>query len=179
MGEFVTSLVRKIGPAAHKRAPPLGLVYGTASTKFGNCLAAFQRNALCYLTFYDTEPPLEGLRQAWPNATLYNDILVSENIVKLFEGAASYDLFLKGTDFELEVWEALLKVKKGKTASYEDIARAVGRPRALRAVGRAVGKNPVAYVVPCHRIIRKDGAVYKYASGAERKRKLLEDEGAI
>ncbi|XP_044261421.1 methylated-DNA--protein-cysteine methyltransferase [Tribolium madens] len=181
MGEIALAPVRKIGPNAHKQGPPVVLEYGTAPTKFGNCLAAFQAhgNTLCFLKFYDGEPPLGSLRQAWPNATLHNDLLISSNIEKLFEGTVSYNLLLKGTDFEVEVWEALLRVKKGKTASYEDIAKAVGRPKAVRAVGRAVGKNPIAYVVPCHRVIKKNGAVYKYASGAERKKRLLEDEGAI
>ncbi|RZB58808.1 DNA binding 1 domain containing protein [Asbolus verrucosus] len=172
--------VTKISPREYKKLPALMLNYGTAPTRFGNCLTAFKNDTLCYLSFYDKEPPLEDLKKTWANATLTeNEALIARNVAKLFESDDNVEIYLKGTDFEMEVWEALLKLKKGTTASYEDVAKAVGRPRAVRAVGRAVGKNNVAYFVPCHRVISKDGSVHKYRSGAHRKLKMLKEEGAI
>ena len=82
-------------------------------------------------------------------------------------------LHLWGTDFQLSVWKALLFVEKGTTATYSDIARLIGKPRALRAVGTAVGKNPVAVVIPCHRIIRSDGNIGNYHYGVEIKKCML------
>lgn len=173
--------VKKISSKEYKKLPRLSLNYGTTATKFGNCLTAFRGDALCYLTFYDKEPPLDDLKKTWANAELNeNPPLVSTNVTKLFNSDHSnIEIYLKGTDFEIEVWEALLKLKKGTTASYEEVAKSVGRPKAVRAVARAIAKNNVAYVVPCHRVIRKNGSVHKYASGTQRKVDMLKSEGAI
>jgi methylated-DNA-[protein]-cysteine S-methyltransferase len=88
-------------------------------------------------------------------------------------------LDLQGTPFQCEVWQALLAIPSGGTVSYADIAARIGRPRAVRAVGAAVGANPVAIVVPCHRVIGRDGSLTGYAGGLARKTTLLRHEGAI
>ena len=88
-----------------------------------------------------------------------------------------FPLDLQGTDFELRVWRAIAEVPFGQTRSYAEIARRVGAPRAFRAVGRAVGRNPIWLVIPCHRIVASDGGLGGYAGGLERKRRLLEHEG--
>jgi methylated-DNA-[protein]-cysteine S-methyltransferase len=88
-------------------------------------------------------------------------------------------LDLLGTPFQCSVWRALLGISSGRTASYSDIARQVGSPRAVRAVGAAVGKNPVSVIVPCHRVIGTDGALTGYAGGVDRKRALLTLEGVV
>jgi len=88
-------------------------------------------------------------------------------------------LDLLGTPFQRGVWRALLGISSGRTASYGDIARQVGSPRAVRAVGAAVGKNPVSVIVPCHRVIGTDGALTGYAGGVDRKRALLTLEGVV
>lgn len=89
------------------------------------------------------------------------------------------DVDLRGTDFQLSVWAALLAVGPGATASYADIARRIGNPKAVRAVGMANGRNPVSLIVPCHRVIGADGSLTGYGFGIDRKRWLLEHEGAL
>lgn len=91
----------------------------------------------------------------------------------------SFPLDLRGTDFQLACWRALLKIPYGETRSYADIARAVGRSQGFRAVGMANNRNPIAIVVPCHRVIASDGTLCGYGGGLEVKRKLLELEGAL
>ncbi len=91
----------------------------------------------------------------------------------------SFPLDLRGTDFQLACWRALLKIPYGSTRTYADIARAVGRPQGFRAVGMANNRNPVAIVVPCHRVIASDGTLCGYGGGLDTKRKLLELEGAL
>jgi O-6-methylguanine DNA methyltransferase len=91
----------------------------------------------------------------------------------------SFPLDLRGTDFQLACWRALLAIPYGETRSYADIARAVGRPQGFRAVGMANNRNPVAVVVPCHRVIASDGTLCGYGGGLDIKRKLLELEGAL
>ncbi|MGP0017230.1 MAG: methylated-DNA--[protein]-cysteine S-methyltransferase [Candidatus Sulfotelmatobacter sp.] len=91
----------------------------------------------------------------------------------------TFALDLRGTDFQLACWRALLAIPYGETRTYADIARAVGRPRGFRAVGRANNRNPVAIVVPCHRVIASDGTLCGYGGGLDVKRKLLELEGAL
>jgi len=91
----------------------------------------------------------------------------------------SFPLDLRGTDFQVACWRALLAIPYGETRSYADIARSVGKPNAFRAVGMANNRNPIAIVVPCHRVIASDGALCGYGGGLEVKRKLLELEGAL
>ena len=91
----------------------------------------------------------------------------------------TFALDLRGTDFQLACWRALLAIPYGETRSYADIARAVGRPQGFRAVGMANNRNPVAIVVPCHRVIASDGTLCGYGGGLDLKRKLLELEGAL
>jgi O-6-methylguanine DNA methyltransferase len=91
----------------------------------------------------------------------------------------SFALDLRGTDFQLACWRALLAIPYGETRTYAEIARAVGRPRGFRAVGMANNRNPIAIVVPCHRVIASDGTLCGYGGGLEVKRKLLELEGAL
>jgi len=91
----------------------------------------------------------------------------------------TFPLDLRGTDFQLACWRALLAIPYGETRSYGDIARAVGRPKGFRAVGMANNRNPVAIVVPCHRVIASDGTLCGYGGGLDVKRKLLELEGAL
>jgi O-6-methylguanine DNA methyltransferase len=91
----------------------------------------------------------------------------------------TFPLDLQGTDFQLACWRALLSIPYGETRSYADIARAVGKPNAFRAVGMANNRNPIAIVVPCHRVIASDGGLCGYGGGLDVKRKLLELEGAL
>jgi len=91
----------------------------------------------------------------------------------------TFPIDLRGTDFQLACWRALLEIPYGETRSYADIARAIGKPHAFRAVGMANNRNPIAIVVPCHRVVASDGTLCGYGGGLDLKRKLLELEGAL
>lgn len=146
-------------------------------------MAGFKNKSLCFLTFYDGDLPLDKLKKVWPTASLLEDNTnCSPLILNLFTENSNedeMDIYINGTVFENDVWEALLKIKKGATVSYEDVAKALGKPKAVRAAARAIAKNNVAYFIPCHRVIKKNGLVHKYGCGAHRKVAMLRDEGAI
>ena len=155
--------------------------FAIADTALGRLLVAATDKGICSLNFDDDEA---RLRRRFPNATILNDDGV---IAPLVEKALSqidkpslHDLPIdvRGTAFQERVWAELRKIPPGETRSYADIAAAIGDPKATRAVGTANGSNPVAVLVPCHRVIRSDGSLGGYAGGLSRKRKLLEAEGA-
>lgn len=113
-----------------------------------------------------------------------NDILdeAFRQLHEYLEGTRKgFDLELEpnGTPFQKDVWKALMKIPYGKTISYSDVAEASGHPEAVRAVGNAIGKNPIPLIIPCHRVIRSDGSIGGYALGTELKEKLLRLEGAL
>ena len=108
--------------------------------------------------------------------------IFKDQLLEYFEGKrTNFDhlelLDPKGTDFQKSVWQALLKIPYGKTSSYKEIAKAIGRPRATQAVGTAIGKNPFLIIIPCHRVIKADGSLGGFAYGSEVKSKLLKIEG--
>ena len=144
------------------------LYYKVQDTPDGRVLVAEHDGHLCWLGF-DLDP--QSLLNRFPAATLQER---SENIDL---GAAP--LCLYGTEFQIKVWQRLLKIKAGTTLSYLDIARDIGHERAVRAVGSAVGANPVSVVVPCHRVLPRSGGVGHYLWGAEQKERLLKAEGAL
>lgn len=140
-------------------------------------------DSICFLTYCRDEnefAALEKLKQSWPNAaSSQDDDLIQPFGKKAFckESPNSLLLTVSGTEMQVEVWKQLTNIKKGCTATYEDIAKAIGRPKAVRAVGNAVGKNMVLYAIPCHRIIHKNGKVNKFSAGVDLKRALLGYEG--
>ena len=148
----------------------------------GPLLVATTPKGICRLTFDESE---SALRRNFPNATLVKD---DGSMAELVEGvltaidhpqsAPDLPIDVRGTAFQEAVWRELRKIPLGETRSYSDIACAIGDPRATRAVGTANGSNPVAVLVPCHRVIRSDGTLGGYAGGLDRKRKLLKAEGA-
>lgn len=148
----------------------------------GPLLVATTSRGICRLTFDEGE---EALYRAFPNATIRKD---EGSMAELVEGvltavdrpqaAPDLPIDVRGTAFQEAVWKELRKIPLGETRSYADIAMAVGQPKAVRAVGTANGSNPVAVLVPCHRVIRSDGSLGGYAGGLDRKRKLLAAEGA-
>ena len=127
----------------------------------------------------------EGPPGAARRARAADDPLLHEAATQLAEYFAGkrrrFDLplDLHGTEFQRRVWHALLRIEPGRTASYGDVARAIGSPRAVRAVGAAVGRNPVGVIVPCHRVLGSDGSLTGYAGGLHRKRALLQIEGVL
>jgi AraC family transcriptional regulator, regulatory protein of adaptative response / methylated-DNA-[protein]-cysteine methyltransferase len=147
----------------------------------GRMLIAATSKGICRLTFDDSA---ESIRRIFPNAILIEDDgsmadLVQDALTAVESPAAAPDLPLDvaGTAFQEAVWRELRKIPPGETRSYAQIAAAIGKPNAVRAVGSANGDNHVAVLIPCHRVIRSDGSLGGYAGGLERKRRLLEAEG--
>lgn len=166
-----------------------GLVirYGVQSTPFGDCFLATTEKGVCSLSFLPGHAPagaLGTLREQWRLAKLVEDRKGTKAIAdRIFappgrRDASPMNAVVKGTNFQVRVWEALVRIPPGCVASYEEIAVRVGAPRAVRAVGNAVAGNPVAYLIPCHRVIRKSGAFGKYQSGQARKKAILAWEAA-
>ena len=161
----------------------LTIQYGFHESPFGEALIATTDRGLCNLAFTQDEDRatlLDELRARWPNAALAEDAARTRAIARQIFGdsAGAVTLFLKGTNFQIRVWEALLRVPAGHAVTYEDIAHRIGHPTAVRAVGAAVGQNPIAYLIPCHRVLRKSGGFGDYHWGATRKKALLAWEAA-
>jgi AraC family transcriptional regulator of adaptative response/methylated-DNA-[protein]-cysteine methyltransferase len=152
----------------------LTIHYSYAESPFGNILVASTAKGICHMAFADDEQlALEELKTTFPNATY-------RQMVDIFQQQALYifthdwkqlshiKLHLKGTPFQLKVWEILLKIPMGQLASYGNIAASLGNPNASRAVGSAVGDNPVAFLIPCHRVIQSSGVLGQYHWGSTR-----------
>jgi len=154
--------------------------YAAVDTDYGPLLIAATDKGLCHVNF-DSSP--ERLQRDYPKAELVEDgsaPLIQATLAAIANPAlaATLPVDVPGTAFQQRVWAELRKIPPGETRSYLDIARALGDPNATRAVGSANGKNPVAIIVPCHRVVRNDGSLGGYAGGLERKRALLEAESA-
>ncbi|MBG9377122.1 methylated-DNA--[protein]-cysteine S-methyltransferase [Panacibacter sp. DH6] len=162
----------------------LGINYSYAETLFGNILIASTARGICYTAFiHDEREALSLLRAQFPNA-------VFKQMTDLFQQNALYiftqdwsrlheiKLHLKGTPFQLKVWEALLKIPMGQLSTYGAIAQQVEKPAAARAVGTAIGSNPVAYLIPCHRVIQSGGSIGGYMWGPTRKAAIIGWEAA-
>lgn len=153
--------------------------YACFATPLGTVLAAATDKGLCSIKLGDDPTRLTRLlAEEFAAAELVEDRLddLKAKIVSFIEGEASLSrvpLDIRGTVFQCRVWETLRRIPRGETRTYQDIARAIGAPRAVRAVGSACGANPVALAVPCHRAVRTDGGLGGYAWGLQRKRKLL------
>jgi AraC family transcriptional regulator of adaptative response/methylated-DNA-[protein]-cysteine methyltransferase len=166
------------------RGADLEIHYGFHETPFGEALIGVTTRGICHLGFVDTsrEASLSILRAEWPLAHLRQDAGSTSRFVAPIFGLdtspSPLPLFLNGTNFQLKVWEALLHIPAGNVATYEAIAASIGRPAAVRAVGTAIGHNPVAFLIPCHRVIRKVGEFGNYRYGAARKKALLGWEAA-
>jgi AraC family transcriptional regulator of adaptative response/methylated-DNA-[protein]-cysteine methyltransferase len=160
----------------------LEIAYGVHPSPFGECLLAVTERGLCGLSFVDEtslESPLQELRRRWPRARFLEDRSRTAAMVRRIFGSPSerktapIALLLKGTNFQIKVWEALLRVPRGSVTSYHSLAEKIGAPGASRAVGSAVGANPIAYLIPCHRVILSTGAFGNYHYGTTRKKAIL------
>jgi AraC family transcriptional regulator, regulatory protein of adaptative response / methylated-DNA-[protein]-cysteine methyltransferase len=165
--------------------------YGFHASPFGRCLVAATDRGVCAIRFTrvpGTDRSDEGaaawLAASWPCADLRLDQertgAVAARIFAFTGGSvvAPLHLHVRGTNFQLKVWEALLAIPQGLVLSYGDVARRIGSPRAARAVGSAVGDNPVPYLIPCHRVIRESGELGNYGEGPARKKAILAWEAA-
>lgn len=166
----------------------LGLYYHTYPTPLGICLVAASDQGITNILFGNSVRSAPGeVHVHWPHATLIKKHLPIHDQAHacIMQDPASTSknsptlptLHLSGTPFQLAVWRALLSIPLGQTTTYADLAKKTGTPRAHRAVGTAVGANPIAVLIPCHRVLRADGTVGGYRWGEKRKRALLEQEG--
>jgi AraC family transcriptional regulator of adaptative response/methylated-DNA-[protein]-cysteine methyltransferase len=160
----------------------LTIRYGVHDSPFGACLIGSTDRGVCWLSFHEGDRADEGissLRDGWPNATIIHDPdktqALSDRVFSKTDGAESkpVPVLLSGTNFQLKVWEALIRIPPGMLVSYGDLARWMGSPTATRAVASAVAANQIAYLIPCHRVIRSMGAFGEYRWGAVRKRALI------
>jgi AraC family transcriptional regulator, regulatory protein of adaptative response / methylated-DNA-[protein]-cysteine methyltransferase len=162
----------------------LSINYSFAESPFGNMLVASTSKGICHMSFADDErEALKELKAKFPNASYRQMVdLMQQNVLYFF----TYDwsklnevkLHLKGTEFQLKVWETLLKVPMGRLTTYGSIAKKIDLPKASRAVGTAVGDNPVAFLIPCHRIIQSTGIFGDYHWGRVRKTAMIGWEAA-
>jgi len=154
------------------------IFFGCASSLFGECCIIFNRQNILRLFFTDDrEKTLQYFEQLAKERNLKrNDEKVKELIHQIFIERKIFPLEIKETVFQLSVWKTLQTIPFGETTTYKVIAEAIGRPNAIRAVGNAVGANPIAFLIPCHRVIRSNGQLGGYRWGIERKRKMLEWE---
>ncbi|GAB4544133.1 MAG: methylated-DNA--[protein]-cysteine S-methyltransferase [Anaerolineales bacterium] len=153
--------------------------YGLHATPFGECLLAVTPRGICHLSFVEESEAraIDQLAAEWSAAQLMEDknrtAPLAEQIFRLDARAPRLALHLRGTNFQIKVWEALLNIPSGAVTTYGRIAANIGAPQAMRAVGSAVGDNPIAYLIPCHRVIRKSGEFGEYRYGAARKKAML------
>ncbi|WP_348620030.1 bifunctional helix-turn-helix domain-containing protein/methylated-DNA--[protein]-cysteine S-methyltransferase [Pedobacter lusitanus] len=159
--------------------------YSFAETPFGNILVASTTKGICHIAFADQAAvELELLKAKFPNAA-YQQIadVTQQRALYIFthdwDKIGEIKLHLKGTDFQLKVWETLLKIPAGQLTTYGTIAKSIGRPAASRAVGTAIGANPVAFLIPCHRIIQSTGLLGGYHWGTTRKTAIIGWEAAM
>ena len=157
--------------------------YGIGDSPFGKCLLGKSPRGICHFSFIESEEGLAELavlQHDWPQARLNrDDPSISRLLGRVFErpvhsrSRPTLRYFVQGTAFQLQVWRALLHVKPGTLTSYGQLAAKLGKPNAARSVGAAVGQNPLAYLIPCHRVIRETGVISGYRWGQERKRAIL------
>lgn len=167
----------------------LSLYYGDFDSPLGRYLLVVAPRGICRLAFYDDDVArqrvLDSVRNDWPLALIKPDQQHTAGLAsRVFPTASTRDtlaplsLWLKGSPFQRQVWQALLRVPEGQLCSYQQLASAMGKPRAVRAVASAVARNPIGYLIPCHRVIRSSGEWGEYRWGAERKRCLIGWEAA-
>jgi len=183
---FVTC--EAVTPGEYKRkGEGLTIKYGFHPSPFGECLLATTERGICGFFFVknrDRKDPLSELRFFWKKADIVEDPHASREMVdRIFnpsfaDTSAPLHIILNGTNFQMKVWEALIKIPFGAIVSYEDVAIQVGIPGATRAVGSAVGKNPISFIIPCHRVIRKTADFGNYGGGTARKKAILGWEAA-
>jgi AraC family transcriptional regulator, regulatory protein of adaptative response / methylated-DNA-[protein]-cysteine methyltransferase len=166
------------------RGAGVEIAFGVADSPFGTALVGRTPRGVCHLSF--TEPAGAGdpgdlagaLRSEWPASELRRDDATADGVIRSIFAGERPPLHVSGTNFQARVWTALLAIPEGHLASYDDVAAALGRPGAARAAAGAIARNRVAWLIPCHRVIRKVGDLGGYRWGPERKRAMLAWEAA-
>ncbi len=176
---FVT--FKAMTPGEYKKlGEKITIAYGFHGTPFGQCLLAMTERGICALRFVPSavrNEALAHLKSEWPRARFVERPDRTAAVVhELFSSnarAKAFHLHLKGTNFQVQVWQALLAIPPGAMVSYQDVATGLQAPTATRAVASAIARNPVAYLIPCHRVISKAGKAHNYRWGAARKKAML------
>ena len=170
-----------------KQGEGLGISHGFGDSPFGSLLAASTPRGICHLGFVGgagRQEALDRLYETWPRAQfIERDEPVKALLGDIFSADQSrrpgpFNLHIKGTNFQINVWKALLNIPEGWVVSYQDIAAYLGKPKAVRAVANAVAINPVAFLIPCHRVIAKSGKIHQYRWGPARKKAIIGWEAA-
>ena len=163
----------------------LQICYGIHETMFGNCLIATTARGICNLYFLDGMDDQSAalmLQEEWSRADIISDREITQPISdRLFSHLPNLNtanqppltLYIKGTNFQIQVWRSLLRIPFGGITTYQSLGRSLGRPNAARAIGNAVGSNPISFIIPCHRVIRESGDLGGYRWGLERKTAIL------
>lgn len=165
----------------------LKIHYGFHPTPFGVSLIGLMDRDVCYLSFVEGSrklAALQELKRKWPKAQFLVDQKKTKKVIEQIfaqrrKKKTELKLQLSGSPFQLKVWLALMALPVGSVISYQDLASLIGSPRASRAVGSALAKNTIAYLVPCHRVVNSTGALGNYRWGKNRKLLILTYEGAI
>ena len=178
---FVT--VDAVTPGEFKKlGDGLVIKYGLHETPFGYCFLGVTERGVCALSFIEgdkMEAAIAELASAWPEAVLVEDVSATRPFADAMISVASGEtirpipLLVRGTNFQIKVWQALLQVPPGQLIAYEDLAVLIGQPTATRAVASAVARNRIGYLIPCHRVLRKSGAIGGYRWGPARNAVLL------
>src|SRR5258707_3345385 len=162
--------------------------YGFHETPFGIALIGITERGICWLSFLQTEEDplreLEKMKEHWHNSVFHQDQELTSGFIQTIFNSKSrllsgektqkkLHVLVKGTNFQVKVWEALLRLPIGSVTTYQGIAQQVQNPKAMQAVGSAVGSNHVAYLIPCHRVIRKDGILGEYKWRSSRKKSII------
>lgn len=156
--------------------------YHFTSSPFGEILIASTEKSVCFLAFVENKrEAFRSFQERFPTATFQNklDSIQKNALLSFTSGSSKFSEItfdLKGTEFQREVWRALLAIPLGQLSTYGAIAAAINRPKAYRAVGTAISNNPIAFLIPCHRVIQSMGALGNYRWGVERKRAILKWE---
>ena len=170
-----------VTPGEYKnKGKGLLIAHGVHPSPFGNIFAASTERGVCRVSFMENdsaEAQLSDLQKTWPLASFVNNAVTTRTIVEAMSGAIAapeqpLSLHVAGTNFQIAVWRALLKIPSGTVVSYKQVAAALGRPQSSRAVGNAIGANPAAFLIPCHRVIRQSGATGGYRWGRTRKQMI-------
>jgi AraC family transcriptional regulator of adaptative response/methylated-DNA-[protein]-cysteine methyltransferase len=171
-----------VTPQEYKqRGSGIRIEYGFHETPFGKCLIGITERGICWLSFLigkqDPRVELENMKHHWNNSVFHEDQFLTQAFVeKIFSPIATSQklhLLVKGTNFQVKVWEALLRIPTGSVTTYQTIANSVNNPKALQAIGSAVGSNHIAYLIPCHRVIRKDGILGEYRWSSVKKKSII------
>lgn len=178
--------IEGMSPAVFKKGGDnLSINYSFAETIFGNIIVASTEVGICHLSFIENdETAFTTLQTQFPNAVLKQHTdLIQQKALQFFSGdwsdLSKIKLHLKGSDFQIKVWQTLLKIPLGNVSTYSSVAHTIENSRASRAVGTAIGSNPVAFLIPCHRVIKSTGLIGEYHWGAVRKSAMLGWEAAL